>query len=71
VCDGIGVADEATERLEFTCPRCAMATADRFYGPCRPCRNQLCDLGGDPHPVVVEAYEPKMHVTPNNVAGSD
>ena len=64
---------EAAELLEFTCPRCATAVAERFYGPCGTCRSALGALGGDATATdaVTERFEPKMHVTPNHVATKD
>ena len=53
----------------FTCPRCGSSVAERFYGPCRTCRSALVDaLGGAGREVDVDRYEPKMNVTPNQVA---
>jgi hypothetical protein len=54
----------------FTCPRCATEVEERLYGPCSKCRD---DLGTtmrrrDAAPVVAGEYEPKMNVTPNQVA---
>lgn len=55
--------------LDFACPRCATPVEERFYGPCANCRGDLRSrLGGDGREVEVEAYEPKMNVTPNFVA---
>jgi hypothetical protein len=55
--------------IEFSCPRCGAGVAERFYGPCRTCRELLrAALGGDRREVDVAAYEPKMNVTPNAVA---
>jgi len=57
-------------RMEFTCPRCATAVDDDLYGPCPTCRLELrAKLGGESHAVEATAFEPKMNVTPNNVAG--
>ena len=57
--------------LDFTCPRCAAPASARFYGPCDTCRADLtARLGGAARAVEVEAYEPKMNVTPNNVAAA-
>ena len=61
-----------TEPLDFTCPRCSMATAAEYYGPCDSCRDQLrASLGGASRAVEAERYEPKMNVTPNAVATKD
>lgn len=55
--------------LSFACPRCGSSVAERFYGPCATCRDRLrADLGGPARAVAVEAFEPKVHVTPNAVA---
>jgi hypothetical protein len=57
------------ELLDITCPRCGTAARERFYGPCSSCRDQLgATMGGQRRDVAVEAYEPKMNVTPNAVA---
>jgi hypothetical protein len=69
-------ADTATgtvpDLLDFTCPRCAAAASERFYGPCATCRDALAaSLGGDVRQVEAAAYEPKMNVTPNAVALKD
>ncbi len=58
--------------LDFTCPRCGTGAAERFYGPCTRCRQQLrADVGGVAHDIEVAAYEPKMNVVPNQVATKD
>lgn len=45
---------------------------ERFVGPCDACRTALRDaIRGEKHDVEVEAYEPKMNVTPNAVATKD
>lgn len=63
---------EAPAVLDFTCPRCQAVAAERFYGPCTTCRDQLrASLGGEQKDVEVAAYEPKMNVTPNQVATKD
>lgn len=60
------------ELLDVTCPRCCSAVRERFYGPCSACREALgSSLGGARREVEVEAYEPKMNVTPNAVAMKD
>ena len=61
----------ADSPLSFTCPRCSMGVAERFYGPCETCRVQLRAIGGDARDVEIAAYEPKMNVTPNAVALKD
>lgn len=53
----------------FDCPRCSTHVAERFYGPCANCRNDLrANLGGMARDVEVAAYEPKMNVVPNQIA---
>lgn len=60
------------ELLDVTCPRCGAATRARFYGPCDQCRGELrAALAGEARDVEVAAYEPKMNVTPNQVATKD
>lgn len=54
--------------IAITCPRCGRAAEQRFYGPCRECRDELrASLGNEARNVEVE-YVPKMNVTPNAVA---
>lgn len=56
--------------LSFPCPRCRTQVDEAFYGPCGHCRGELrASLGGEARVVETEAFEPKMNVTPNNVAG--
>lgn len=60
------------EPLDFTCPRCSLATSAEFYGPCENCREQLrATLGGASREMEAARYEPKMNVTPNAVATKD
>jgi hypothetical protein len=56
--------------MTFDCPRCGTPADQDLYGPCDPCREQLrARFTGEARAdVTVEAYEPKMHVTPNAVA---
>jgi len=62
----------ADEVLTVRCPRCGTEAQVRFYGPCDACREGLRSaLGGDGREVEAEAYEPRMHVTPNAVALKD
>jgi hypothetical protein len=57
------------EMMQITCPRCSEQKEVRFYGPCAECVDQLrTTLGGEKREMEVEAYEPKMNVTPNAVA---
>jgi hypothetical protein len=61
-----------TDPLDFACPRCQAEVHEEFYGPCEACRAQLvATLGGEGRDVEVAAYEPKMNVTPNQVATKD
>lgn len=58
-----------TDPLDICCPRCRSEVGERFYGPCAACRDELrTTLGGPRREVEVEAYAPKMNVTPNAVA---
>jgi hypothetical protein len=60
------------DALDFTCPRCGQATSARFYGPCESCRQGLrAAYAAEQRDVEVAAYEPKMNVTPNQVATKD
>lgn len=62
----------AMDDLEFSCPRCRLAVVARFYGPCANCRGELrATLGREGRIVDVGVYEPKMNVTPNQVATKD
>ncbi len=55
--------------LTFDCPRCGRPAAERVWGPCRECRDTLADtLVGEARAVEVGAFEPAMHVVPNQVA---
>ena len=61
--------DPSLASLEFACPRCASPVAERFYGPCSPCRDELrATYLGEQREVEVAEYVPKMNVTPNAVA---
>lgn len=61
-----------TADLALTCPRCQAEVVERFYGPCSVCRDELrATHGGEARDVEVEAYTPKMNVTPNAVALKD
>lgn len=60
------------EPLDFACPRCGEPASARFYGPCPPCTDTLrATLGNAGRDVEIGAYEPKMNVTPNQVATKD
>jgi hypothetical protein len=66
------VSDDLPDRLSFTCPRCKTEVGERFYGPCTACRQELvATLGGEARAVEVAEYEPKMNVTPNQIASKD
>jgi hypothetical protein len=57
---------------DLPCPRCGGPGTGRFYGPCDGCRAQLrTTVAGEAREVTREAYEPKMNVTPNQVATKD
>jgi hypothetical protein len=55
---------------KFVCPRCASEVEERLYGPCSKCRDELGTTmrREEAMPIVALAYEPKMNVTPNQVA---
>jgi hypothetical protein len=58
--------------LAFCCPRCGSDVLARFYGPCDTCRVALrAAYEGEAREVEVEAYVPKMNVTPNAIATKD
>lgn len=64
--------DPGEADLSFDCPRCGKAVAERNYGPCQPCRDQLqADQLRSGDAVEAPEYEPKMNVTPNAVALKD
>ena len=57
---------------EIACPRCGRTATVRFYGPCDDCRTDLrATMAGAAREVEAAAYEPKMNVTPNQVATKD
>lgn len=63
------LVDPSLSPLEFTCPRCSAAVAERLYGPCTACRTDLrAKFLGEQREVEVAEYVPKMNVTPNAVA---
>jgi NMD protein affecting ribosome stability and mRNA decay len=60
------------DAVEITCPRCGGTARVRFYGPCDDCRTDLrAKVAGAAREVESAAYEPKMNVTPNQVATKD
>jgi hypothetical protein len=70
--DAPDTARSDTATSEVICPRCGSEATVAFYGPCEACRAELrATLGGVQHDVEAEAFEPKMHVTPNAVALKD
>ena len=52
------------------CPRCGGALdGEGLYGPCPACREELtATMRAEVREVDVGLYEPKMNVTPNQVA---
>lgn len=61
-----------TEEVDFTCPRCGHPARARYWGPCPACREDLAArLRGEAREVEAAAFEPKMHVVPNQVATKD
>ena len=64
--------DEAVATTSFTCPRCANEVAERFYGPCGSCRDELAAaVRGEARELETPAYVPKSNVVPNHVATRD
>lgn len=61
----------------FDCPRCGGAVEERFWGPCRSCRqalvaaHQASPAGADGGRIGAARFEPAMHVVPNHVATKD
>ena len=65
-------AINAIGTVDVTCPRCGAVADERFYGPCRSCRDELrMKFLGEGRDVEVAEYVPKMNVTPNAVALKD
>ncbi len=72
MCNRRDMSVELNADLAFVCPRCHTDVAARFYGPCESCRATLrTERGGEARDIAVEAYIPKMNVTPNAVASRD
>jgi hypothetical protein len=66
------VENDTSDALAFSCPRCAGDARERFYGPCRACREDLrASLAAEARVVDRAGYEPKMNVTANAVALKD
>ena len=60
------------DSLQFECPRCGAATAAAHWGPCEQCRDELAaTMVAEAREVEVGAFEPAMHVVPNQVATKD
>ena len=67
-----GSSGSLPELLSFDCPRCKQPVQERYWGPCTACRSTLrAEQAGEQREVEVAAYEPKMNVTPNQVATKD
>lgn len=68
----MSLTDPVPEVQNYTCPRCARASTEAWYGPCGACRADLrSQFTGEARLVEVETYVPKMNVTPNAVATKD
>lgn len=68
----MSLTEPAPETQSFTCPRCAAAATEAWYGPCQGCRGELrATLGGEARAIEQADYVPKMNVTPNAVATKD
>jgi hypothetical protein len=58
--------------LDFDCLRCGETHPMRFRGVCPRCRDELrAAFQRESKNVEVADYEPKMNVTPNNIATKD
>jgi len=57
--------------MDVDCPRCGSPVDQEFYGPCEACRVVLRASGREAVVLDAVAYEPKMNVTPNQVATKD
>ncbi len=70
--DGTVTLTPEGEDLTFSCPRCGSDVKERFYGPCATCVTALRESqGNEGRELEAAAYEPKMSVTPNQVATKD
>ena len=66
---GAGRTDDDFAPVEMPCMRCRETALMRFYGLCTACRTELRErFHREPRAIEVDAYEPKMNVTPNAVA---
>ena len=66
------MAHDVDERTDFACPRCGRDVSERFYGPCAACCSELrAAVAGEARDIEVGAFEPKMHVVPNQIATKD
>jgi hypothetical protein len=65
------VADDSAS-LELACPRCGELVRERFYGPCRRCRDELAaSLARPAHAAERVEYVPRANVVANHVATKD
>jgi hypothetical protein len=63
---------DALALLDFVCPRCSSVVAERFYGPCSSCREQLgVAISGEAKVLETGRFVPKMNVVPNQIASKD
>lgn len=67
------MSDTAEVLEPFDCPRCAVTVTERFWGPCRACREELVAVQRTEPGVDIGTgrFEPAMHVVPNHVATKD
>ncbi len=66
------MTDDLETPIPFDCLRCGEVRPMRFRGLCPACREELvASFHAEAREVAVEAYEPKMNVTPNAVALKD
>jgi hypothetical protein len=59
------------EPLTFTCPRCGRDVAERFFGPCTGCREELRATMARAPAAIDATYQPRSNVVPNHVASRE
>ena len=66
------MAGTVTAVMSIECPRCQQPAEVRFYGPCDSCRDALrASFAREARIIELAEYEPKMNVTPNQIATKD
>lgn len=70
--DDLDLTSNDLTPIEMDCIRCRSRALMRFYGLCGSCRDELyAKFDAEGRTLEVDAYEPKMNVTPNAVALKD